>query len=253
MEVKICPRCGGPVSWFERKRIKSGKGYRYYLIAVHKDEKGRRKCYLGPAEGYVFGSITHSDLGGLEGLGNVWDRNKYYLENLIESFTKCQDPKTVKEVIEIIKSSLPKLETHLHTLKSTEVTEVTSKFKNTFKPTITLVNTYNDGSKEFLLTIKEEHLKTLVEMFNKLANNLGVKLTETPSITLYKLYCLEKPLEKTPSLTSPIAYISVKKDGQTLHTHITTTEFSVRNNYEEHIIKLLKNYANTVGAEVKLS
>jgi hypothetical protein len=125
MKIKVCPRCGKPIDWIERQKVKTGSNtYRTYIIAVHVDKKTekRKKCYLGPEEGYVLGNITHKELGGLEGLEDVWNRNKSYLGNLLESFTKCQNPKIVREVIEIIKSSLPKLEAHLHTLKSLEVT-----------------------------------------------------------------------------------------------------------------------------------
>jgi len=121
---RICPRCGSVIDWIERHRVKTGYNtYRTYIVAVHfdRDTKKRRKCYLGPEEGYSLAAITHVEhLGGLEGLVDVWDRNKYYLENLLESFTRCQDPKVLKEVIDIIKSSLPKLETHLHSLESPE-------------------------------------------------------------------------------------------------------------------------------------
>jgi hypothetical protein len=120
----ICPRCGSVIDWIERHRVKTGYNtYRTYIIAVHlyKDRKKRRKCYLGPEEGYSLAAITHVEhLGGLEGLVDVWDRNKYYLENLLESFFKCDDIKVLKEVIEIVESSLDKLRTHLHTLESPE-------------------------------------------------------------------------------------------------------------------------------------
>jgi hypothetical protein len=120
----ICPRCGGVVDWVERHRVKTGYNtYRTYIIAVHldKESKKRRKCYLGPEGGYSSAAITHVEhLGGLEGLVDVWDRNKYYLENLLESFLRCDDVKVLREVIDIIKSSLSKLETHLHTLESPE-------------------------------------------------------------------------------------------------------------------------------------
>jgi hypothetical protein len=117
---RVCPRCGSAIDWIERVRVKTGSNtYRTYLIAVHldKETKKRRKCYLGPDEGYNLATITHKDLGGLEGLVDVWDRNKYYLENLLESFTRCEDVKVLKEVIEIVESSLEKLKTHLHTLE----------------------------------------------------------------------------------------------------------------------------------------
>jgi hypothetical protein len=123
----ICPRCGSVIDWVERHRVKTGYNtYRTYIVAVHldKESKKRRKCYLGPEEGYSLASVTHKDLGGLEGLVDVWDRNKYYLENLLESFLKCDDVKVLREVIDIIKSSLSKLETHLHTLESPEKDKV---------------------------------------------------------------------------------------------------------------------------------
>ena len=124
---QICPRCGRPVDWFERHRVKTGYNtYRTYILAVHLIDVGgksrrRKKCYLGPEGGYSSAAITHVEhLGGLEGLVDVWDRNKYYLENLLESFTRCDDVKVLREVIDIIKSSLSKLETHLHTLENPE-------------------------------------------------------------------------------------------------------------------------------------
>ena len=61
-----CPRCGSPVSWYERAR----RGERYYLLAVHVDpeSKSRRKCYLGPIDGYEHGSVTHPMMD-LKGFG----------------------------------------------------------------------------------------------------------------------------------------------------------------------------------------
>jgi hypothetical protein len=123
---QVCPRCGRPVDWFERHRVKTGYNtYRTYILAVHLIDVGgkrrRKKCYLGPEGGYSSAAITHIEhLGGLEGLVDVWDRNKYYLENLLESFLRCDDVKVLREVIEIVESSLDKLKTHLHTLESPE-------------------------------------------------------------------------------------------------------------------------------------
>jgi hypothetical protein len=117
---RICPRCGGVIDWIERHRVKTGsKTYRTYILAVHldRDAKKRRKCYLGPEEGYTHAALTHEHLGGLEGLEDVWDRNKFYLENLLESFLRCEDINVLKEVIEIVETSLGKLKTHLHTLE----------------------------------------------------------------------------------------------------------------------------------------
>jgi hypothetical protein len=251
---EVCPRCGSPIDWKERLKVKTGaNSYRYYIVAVHvdRDTGKRKKCYLGPEEGYSLAVITHVEhLGGLEGLVDVWDRNKYYLENLLESFSKCQDPKVLKEVISIIKSSLSKLEAHLKTLEAPEVTEVVSKWE--FRPLVSLIRVYNDGSKEFLLIVKEEHLKVLVDGFNKLASELGVRFTEIPNTSLYKFYCLEKPLEKIPTLASPISYVSVSKHEQDLHVYVSTTAYSVSRGYEEHIVKLLKEFAENIKAEVKM-
>jgi hypothetical protein len=48
--TKICPRCGEPYAWLERRR----HGNYVYLYAVHeRTENGarrRRRCYLGPEE-----------------------------------------------------------------------------------------------------------------------------------------------------------------------------------------------------------
>jgi|GEM_PF-2446496 len=50
LDDKICPRCGEPFAWLERRL----RGDRVYLYAVHEHrEKGarrRRRCYLGPEE-----------------------------------------------------------------------------------------------------------------------------------------------------------------------------------------------------------
>ena len=50
MMTKICPRCGEPYAWLERRR----HGNYVYLYAVHeRTENGarrRRRCYLGPEE-----------------------------------------------------------------------------------------------------------------------------------------------------------------------------------------------------------
>ena len=124
---EVCPRCGSVIDWKERVKVRTSRNtYRYYLIAVHvdRDTKKRRKCYLGPVEGYVAGAVTHKEhLGGLEGLDQVWDRNKYYLENLLESFLNCSNVKTLKEVIHTTETLLQKLKTHLNSLETQEKQE----------------------------------------------------------------------------------------------------------------------------------
>jgi len=79
-----CPRCGSPISWYERAR----RGERYYLLAVHFDpeSRSRRKCYLGPVDGYEHGSVTHPMME-LKGFGTdvreeVRRRADYVMDSL---------------------------------------------------------------------------------------------------------------------------------------------------------------------------
>ncbi|MFP3209386.1 MAG: hypothetical protein RXR82_06800 [Nitrososphaeria archaeon] len=50
LDDKICPRCGEPYAWLERRL----RGDRVYLYAVHEHRENgarrRRRCYLGPEE-----------------------------------------------------------------------------------------------------------------------------------------------------------------------------------------------------------
>jgi len=83
-QKKICPRCGQPYSFIEEINV-SG---RLYLYAVHyvKDASGKRRrkrCYLGPKEGYRYVSKTH----GLAFYGlDRKDRYVRYLEEIINLF-----------------------------------------------------------------------------------------------------------------------------------------------------------------------
>jgi len=100
--------------------VKTGKNsYRTYIYAVHVDpETGkRRRCCLGPVEGYKHASGSHADLGGLESAEDRWDRNIYYLSNLIESFTKCDDVEVLMKVIETLNEGVSKISTHLSSLQ----------------------------------------------------------------------------------------------------------------------------------------
>ncbi len=80
-QKKICPKCGEPYSYIEEIDI----GGRSYLYTVHyvKDENGKRKkkrCYLGPKEGYEYVSKTHDiTFYGLD----RQDRYIRYLEEIL--------------------------------------------------------------------------------------------------------------------------------------------------------------------------
>jgi len=89
-EKPLCPRCGNPVSWWEKYERKG----RVYYIAVHylgysseggKIKKKVKKCYLGPKE-YEYVSRLHSrERMTLKGLGEE-DRVIDYLEAIITYF-----------------------------------------------------------------------------------------------------------------------------------------------------------------------
>jgi len=56
---KVCPRCGQPYNFIERKRV----GGRVYLLAVHMEAGRRVRHYLGPEGEYVLGRVGHEFLG----------------------------------------------------------------------------------------------------------------------------------------------------------------------------------------------
>jgi len=91
-EKKVCPKCGQPYSYVEEIDI----GGRSYLYAVHyvKDENGKRKkrrCYLGPKEGYEYVSKTHDIT--FYGLDRE-DRYIKYLEEILNLFTSDEPVST---------------------------------------------------------------------------------------------------------------------------------------------------------------
>jgi len=91
-ERKICPRCGNPFSYIEEV----DRGGRLYLYAVHyvKDESGRRKkrrCYLGPKDGYEYVSKTHDII--FYGLDRE-DRYIRYLEEILDLFASEESVST---------------------------------------------------------------------------------------------------------------------------------------------------------------
>ncbi len=58
----VCPKCGQPIDWLERKRV---NGQIYYVAAHVYYENGKRKikrCYLGP-EKYIYGNMTQGHVG----------------------------------------------------------------------------------------------------------------------------------------------------------------------------------------------
>jgi hypothetical protein len=91
-ERKICPKCGQPYSYIDEEE----KGGRVYLYAIHyyKDPDGRKrkkKCYLGPKDGYEYVSKTHEII--FYGLDRQ-DRYIRYLEEILDLFTSDEPVST---------------------------------------------------------------------------------------------------------------------------------------------------------------
>jgi hypothetical protein len=112
-----CPRCGSPISWYERAR----RGERYYLLAVHFDpeSRARRKCYLGPVDGYEHGSVTHPMME-LKGFGTdvkeeLRRRAEYAMEALdslldyLERLGTYAEAEELKELQERLRAVLEKV------------------------------------------------------------------------------------------------------------------------------------------------
>ncbi|PUA32105.1 MAG: hypothetical protein B9J98_04450 [Candidatus Terraquivivens tikiterensis] len=93
-EKDVCPRCGGRISYYERRRdARTGRIYVYaahyegYTKVGRKVRKKVSKCYLGPAESYEYVSRTHFREGLiLRGLADS-DRAVAYIDSLISYIT----------------------------------------------------------------------------------------------------------------------------------------------------------------------
>lgn len=88
--VKVCPRCGEPYSYIERRKV----GSQVYLYAVHVHREGRkrrvRKCYLGPEGAYIYVTKTHAREGlALKGLADN-ERALEYLDALISHISNMR-------------------------------------------------------------------------------------------------------------------------------------------------------------------
>ncbi len=82
MSGKLCPRCGQPYSYLEKRRVKGTNQEYFYAVHVYK-EGGRwrkRRCYLGPRLYSRVAPLQGFQLRGL--LGNSVDRLLDYLESI---------------------------------------------------------------------------------------------------------------------------------------------------------------------------
>lgn len=98
-EEKVCPRCGLPFSYIERRKVKD----RTYLYAVHVGYfMGRReikKCYLGPAGSYDYVNRMHQ-----LGLTNLLDKSQYLdaVHESIQKVLRTEDPDLIAELYTIL-------------------------------------------------------------------------------------------------------------------------------------------------------
>jgi len=107
--IRVCPRCGGIVSWTEKRKI----GKRYYYYAVHEynieGKKIRKLCYLGPEE-YKYVTYTHAN-EGLSFYGLIKkERQIEYLYQLLDAISEKIEGKELKtEEAKILRERLLKV------------------------------------------------------------------------------------------------------------------------------------------------
>jgi hypothetical protein len=64
-EEKICPRCGSPYNYIDKRKV--GDGVYYYAVHVEKTPEGRKvkKCYLGSGSYRYVEQFQNLNLSGL--------------------------------------------------------------------------------------------------------------------------------------------------------------------------------------------
>jgi len=102
IEIRICPRCGLPYSYIERRSV----GGRVYLYAVHiykakeggKVKRRVRKCYLGPEDSYEYVSKLHEREGIV--LRGLADRERVikYLDDIIRYIETNGNEETLRKI-----------------------------------------------------------------------------------------------------------------------------------------------------------
>ncbi len=90
MSEKICPRCGQPYSYIERRTIKGSKQVYFYAVHVYKegDRWKKKRCYLGPK---FYSRVTPLQGFQLRGLmGESCQRLLDYLEGIISELERME-------------------------------------------------------------------------------------------------------------------------------------------------------------------
>jgi hypothetical protein len=187
-QKKVCPKCGEPYSYIEEIDI----GGRSYLYAVHyvKDESGKRKkkrCYLGPKEGYEYVSKTHDII--FYGLDRQ-DRYIRYLEEILYLFASDEpvstEPDEFKKFFEnvmrmrsLAKKIERRSEEHLEKIIQTMISDVKASI-DVLKRDYANNPQANELVKELEAFdreieksgLKEDVLKSYVERYLQLKQNL---------------------------------------------------------------------------------
>ena len=97
MPEKICPRCGKPYSYIERRRVKGTNLVYYYAVHMYKEggKWKKRRCYLGPK---VYSNVA--PMQGFQLFGLVErdvERLLEYLDSIIQELEDRREELRGKE------------------------------------------------------------------------------------------------------------------------------------------------------------
>ncbi len=90
MSEKLCPRCGQPYSYIEKRVVKGSKQEYFYAVHVYKegDRWRKRRCYLGPKLYSRVAPLQGFQLRGL--IEGSRERLLDYLESIISDLEKME-------------------------------------------------------------------------------------------------------------------------------------------------------------------
>ncbi|MDK2384597.1 MAG: hypothetical protein QI199_07310, partial [Candidatus Korarchaeota archaeon] len=106
MSEKICPRCGQPYSYIERRTVKGSKQVYFYAVHIYKEgSKWRKKrCYLGPK---LYSRVTPLQGFPLRGLiGESRHRLLDYLNSIVSELEHMGPDKDRKRRLEDLSTRL---------------------------------------------------------------------------------------------------------------------------------------------------
>ena len=97
---RVCPRCGRPIDWVER-RVMNGHVYYYawHIITDENGQKRRKKCYLGP-EKYDYANRVLTTAGiQVKSLAHQLIDDKPLIASQLEELAKAIEEKMVRTEI----------------------------------------------------------------------------------------------------------------------------------------------------------